>query len=163
MKKMQKIKNRLMQNRKKGFTMVELIIVIALIAALSVGAVVGYQSLSSSAADAIKRQEAAFIVRTLNQYNQYLKETAVAADFIDSVADVTGPRWVGNTINLKLTGKHLLPSLDLTINDLTLTPAEFTLFVTPAAGGAAVVGEPNPKASTTAGVTVRAGKWTMIA
>ena len=121
-----KLRTRLHGNRdkkNKGFTLVELIIVIALIAALSVAAVIGYQSLSTSANETLEKQEAAFIVRTLNQYNALLKEGKSSADykdgsFIPTIANLTAAGA------LKLSGGpggNGLLDLDLTITTGTHT------------------------------------------
>jgi len=106
----QKLKTRLNRSKKsKGFTLVELIIVIALIAALSVAAVISYRSLSTSAEETLIKQEASFIVRTLNMYNSLLKSDE---------APLTNTIRLSDLGRLKLTsgvGGNGLIDLDLSI------------------------------------------------
>jgi len=104
-----KLKNR------GGFTLVELIIVIAILAVLALAAMLGYANLSDSARETAEKANAGVVVRSLNTYNQLVgtgtKLTAV-------------PAVSGNKMPLELkTSGGALVDLDLTIDTADLSAA----------------------------------------
>ena len=119
-----------LQNRKKAFTVVELIIVIAFVAALTTGAVAIYRRLNSSIDEMLKRNEVAFVVRTLNQYNQLLKLTGTKIAGVCDAAAIAAVEalWGGSgpyTVTLD-TAHMLVSGLDLSISDLSISAIEFS-------------------------------------
>lgn len=58
------------QNKnRKGFTLVELVVVIAILAVLSVGAITGYSNVRDGADEAVAKANASVIVNSLNTFN----------------------------------------------------------------------------------------------
>ena len=140
MQKLITLKKNMVSKKSRGFTMVELIIVIALIAALTVAAVIGYSQLTVKAEETLDRQEAAFIIRTLNQYNQLLKNpvtSGTGANVINSVTkadDLTGLVLTGGE------GGNSYVSIDLSITPGDHTDCAIKL-ITYTAGTAGAVGK----------------------
>jgi len=133
MRKLQGIIRRKIESKKnRGFTMVELIIVIALIAALSIAAVIGYGQLTASATETLEKQEAAFIIRTVNQYNQFLSTSGYATDGIDTLTKLTEAKLQ----DLELDASNSMINLNLSIEVTKNTPNALTWIElgTPTAG-----------------------------
>jgi prepilin-type N-terminal cleavage/methylation domain-containing protein len=81
--------------RNKGFTLVELIIVIAILAILSVAAVLGFRAIQTSAQDNVEKTNAGVIVRALNNFNNYATTPiTTATGLADRVTASPGGLWV---------------------------------------------------------------------
>jgi len=74
---------------KKGFTMVELIVVIAILALLAIGAVLAFIGIQANARRSIAMREARMLVQALNHYNERSPNARITEENRDSVSAVS--------------------------------------------------------------------------
>jgi prepilin-type N-terminal cleavage/methylation domain-containing protein len=104
---------------KKGFTLVEIIIVIAIIAILAAAAMIAYGQLTRSAEENAEKASAGVIVRSLNTFNDLTGPNGTAQLLDSGALGATLPNIVQN--DLILTVPPNLVNLDLTLTERDFT------------------------------------------
>jgi prepilin-type N-terminal cleavage/methylation domain-containing protein len=108
-----------MSKKKKGFTLVELIVVIGILLALAVLATVGYGSLADQAKRAALRSDAVTVAKALNTFNSIVysttdritsESTGAYLTFKGASANVAAPPNTQGILNLCVSTSEDMPA-----------------------------------------------------